>query len=68
MCTPDFSESWNIYTGRNASMYEVTLLHYAYLAEGSDNNDQFEVVHCWRDSDDFSDERFVVCPVLDYGH
>lgn len=68
MCAPDFDESWNVYTGRNAAMYEITLLHFAYLTEGSDNNDQFEVVHCWRADDDFSDNRFVVCPVLDYGH
>lgn len=68
MCAPDFSESWNVFTGRNASMYEITLLHMGYLTEGADENDQFSVVHCWRDYDAFSDNRFVVCPVLDYGH
>ena len=68
MCTPDFDESWNIYTGRDASMYEVNLLHYAYLTEGAVANDQFQVVHCWRSSDAFSDNKYVVCPVLDYGH
>lgn len=68
MCTPDFEESWNIYTGRDASMYESKLLHYAYLTDGADNNDQFEVVHCWLSSDAFSDNKLVVLPVLDYGH
>ena len=67
-CSPDFSESWNIYTGRDAAMHEGQALHLGYVDLSDAGNDQFEVVHAWQHNDDWSDNKFVVMPVLDYGH
>lgn len=60
-CEPS-SDSWNPYTGRSAEMHQCAMLHVPRVDLSDEYNDQFLLVHCWSDNDDFDDDMLVVFP------